>query len=69
MDFLKALLGRTFAWLQALGVGALGALYAYLSTASPSTGDPIDSMITGAILSLIVKIVGTIVSRFPAKPV
>lgn len=69
MDFLKALLGRAFAWLQALGVGAVYALYAYLSAASPSTGDPLDSMVTGALLTLLVKLAGAIVAKLPSRTV
>ena len=68
MDFLKAFLGRLGAWLQALGVGALLALQQYLSTASPDSGDPIAAMVTGLLLSALVKLIGALVARLGPKP-
>lgn len=68
MDFLKAFLGRLGAWLQALGVGALVALQQYLSTASPDQGDPVSSLLTGLILSGLVKLLGALIARFGPQP-
>lgn len=67
LDFLKALFGRVVTWLQAIGVGVVTAILAYLQTAGPATGDPIDSMITGAILAGLVKLVGALVKVLAPK--
>lgn len=63
MDFIKDFLGKRLAWLQAVGVGALVALQQYFSTASPDASDPVASLLTGALLSLVVKFLGSLIAK------
>lgn len=67
MNFVKGLLGNAFAWLQSVGIGALVALQQYFSSASPSSDDPVSSMVTGLILAVITKGVGALINLFPKR--
>jgi hypothetical protein len=69
MDFLKSLVGRLGTWVAALGVGAVVALYDYVTAAKAaaeaSGASGIDAMIHGGVLVLLVKGVGALVKALP----
>lgn len=63
MDFIKDFLGKRLAWAQAIAVGALAAVQQYLSTASPDASDPVASLLTGALLAVVVKLIGSLIAK------
>lgn len=63
-DFLKALFGNAKSWLSAAGLGAIGAIAAYVHGLGVADGlDPITALVLGGLLSLIKKLVDAVVAK------
>lgn len=63
MDFLKDFLTKRLAWAQAILVGLLAAVQQYFATASPDASDPVANLLTGAVLALVVRLIGALISK------
>lgn len=59
------MLGNIFQWLQSLGIGLIGAVYSYVSTATPASGDAVESLVTGLVLAGLARLLGGIVNKLP----